>query len=217
MAFHRKGQPDEARKTLASAILSYDWTANQVRDIHGCICHILRREAEGTILPKMQSFLDGNYMPQDNDERLALLGVCQFTNRTCAAARLYSDAFASDVKLAEDINAGHRYNAARAAALAGCGLGADAARIDEAERTRWRCEARDWLRADLAAWAMPIDRGSRADRAPVRKMLTQWQADPELAGLRELGALEKLSVEERVEWLALWKEVDALRNRATSP
>src|SRR5262249_53996832 len=37
MALHRKGQADEARKTLASAVLSYDWSANQVRDNHGCI------------------------------------------------------------------------------------------------------------------------------------------------------------------------------------
>jgi tetratricopeptide (TPR) repeat protein len=214
MALHRKGQDDEARKTLASAVLSYDWTANQVRDIHSCIYHVLRREAEGTILPNLPGFLDGKYRPQDNDERFALLGVCQFTNRTCAAARLYFDAFATDAHLAEDLRAGYRYKAARAAALTGCGLGADGAKLDHAERTRWRRQARDWLWADLAASAMAIDLGSPADRALVRRMLTQWQADPDLAGLRNSTAMDQWPPDERKECLALWNAVGDQLGRA---
>jgi hypothetical protein len=42
------------------------------------------------------------------------------------------------------------YRAARCAALAGCGRGADGANLSEAERAPWRKQARDWLRADLA-------------------------------------------------------------------
>ena len=53
-----------------------------MRDQDGWICHVLRREAEAMILPDLPAFLGGNYQPRDNDERLALLGVCQFTNRT---------------------------------------------------------------------------------------------------------------------------------------
>ena len=110
-----------------------------MRDQDGWIYHVLRREAEGLILPDLPAFLEGTYQPRDNDERLALLGVCQFADRTAAAARLYADAFAADPRLAEDLAAGHRYNAARAAALAGGrprrgrrGLSA------REERTRWR-------------------------------------------------------------------------------
>jgi serine/threonine-protein kinase len=214
MALHRNGQANEARKTLASAVLSYDWTANQVRDIHGCIYHVLRREAEAMILPNLPAFLNGKYRPQDNDERLALLGVCQFTDRTGAAARLYSDAFVADAHLAEDLRAGHRYNATRAAALAGCGLLADAAKLDEAERTRWRRQAREWLRADLAARATTLDSGSPADYALVRKTMAQWQADPDLAGLRESNAMANLPMDERTECLALWQAVGNLLRRA---
>jgi tetratricopeptide (TPR) repeat protein len=214
MALHRNGQAKEARKTLATAVLSYDWTANQVRDIHGCIYHVLRREAEAMILPNLPKFLDGKYRPQDNDERLALLGVCQFTNRTGAAARLYSDAFAADAHLAEDLRAGHRYNATRAAALAGCGLRADEARLDESERTRWRRQAREWLRADLAAHATTLDSGSPADYALVRKTVARWQADPDLAGLRESSAMANLPADERTECLALWQAVGNLLRRA---
>ena len=40
-----------------------------------------------------------------------------------------------------------------------------------------------------------------------KKMLTLWQAEPDLAGLREPSALDKLSADERRECLALWDEV----------
>jgi hypothetical protein len=39
---------------------------------------------------------------------------------------------------------------------------------------------------------------------------------PDLVGVREPGALEKLSDEERKEWLALWREVEALLSRTAS-
>jgi hypothetical protein len=73
------------------------------------------------------------------------------------------------------------------------------------------------LQAALAVWARKLEGGTAADRAKVRDRWTRWQADPDLAGLREPGALDKLSAEERDEWLALWKEVGALLKRATSP
>jgi serine/threonine-protein kinase len=212
MALHQKGQADEARKTLASAVLSYDWSANQVRDVHGCIYHVLRREAEGLILPDLPSFLDGKYQPRDNDERLALLGVCQFTNRTRAMARLYADDFAADPALAEDLGAGHRYNAARAAALAGCGHGADASGLGEDERKRWRDQARQWLRADLAARARAFDAGPAA-RGDARTALNRWRSEPDLACVRDPGELGKLAADERKEYLALWTEVAAVLAR----
>jgi tetratricopeptide (TPR) repeat protein len=214
MALHQKGQADEARKTLASAALSHDWRADQVRDNPGCIAHSLRREAESMILPNLPAFMNGTYQPQDNDERLALLEVCQFTNRICAAARLYSDAFATDPHLAEDLRAGHRSNAARAAALAGCGLGLDATKLNLAEPTRWRRQARDWLWADLAACAKLLESKSEASRVLVRRILANWKNDPDLAGLRESSTIDKLSTDEREECLALWQAVENLLSHA---
>ena len=52
MALHRSGREAEARETLAAAVLSHDWSPDQVRDQDGWIVHILRREAERLILPK---------------------------------------------------------------------------------------------------------------------------------------------------------------------
>jgi hypothetical protein len=39
---------------------------------------------------------------------------------------------------------------------------------------------------------------------------------PALVGVREPGVLEVLPAAERAEWLALWKKVDTILNRATS-
>jgi serine/threonine-protein kinase len=145
MAQFRQGEKEAARHTLAAAIVAFDWRAAQADTPATWTCHILRRDAESLILPNLSAFLDGKYEPQDNDERLAFLGACQFRNRTRAMARLYADAFAADAaeaSLADDLSAGHRYNAARAAALAGCGHGADATSLGDEEKARWRDQAR---------------------------------------------------------------------------
>ena len=236
MAEHRQGQQKQARKTLASAILAFDWRATEADSRDVWICHIFRREAESMILPNLPAFLRGEYQPVDNDERLALVGFSQSQGLFHAAARLYADAFATDPALAErlasdcrsraalgdnqpvgrleELATECRYPAARCAALAGCGRGEDGAKLTEAERARWRRKAREWLRADLAVWAKTLDGGSGAARALVRKMLTQWQIDPDLAGLREESVLAKLPADERKDCLALWKEVAAVHERA---
>jgi serine/threonine-protein kinase len=213
MAQHRDGQTQAARQTLAAAILAYDWRAAQADNRDAWICHILRREAEGMILPNLPAFLDGTYQPQDNDERLALLGVCQFTNRTRAMARLYADALAATPTLADDLGAGHRYNAARAAAQAGCGHGADATGLGEEERARLREQARQWLQADLADRTRAFDAGSTTTRGAVRMALARWREDADLACVRNSGALDKLAADERKEYLALWAEVAAVLTR----
>jgi serine/threonine-protein kinase len=237
MAQHGKGKHKQARKTLATAVVGFDWHATQADSQDSWICHILRREAEALILPGLPAFFRGEHQPLDNDERLALVGVCQFQGRYHTAARLYADAFAADPKLVDTLTADCRsraalgdkqpvgrleelatecrYPAARCAALAGCGRGADGAKLSEAERTRWRRQARDWMRADLAMWARTLNGGSRAARSLIRKMLLHWQADPALAGLREGNALKTLSDEEGKEWTALWQEVDGLLHRTT--
>jgi serine/threonine-protein kinase len=174
---------------------------------------VLRREAETLIFPNTAAFLEGKYKPRDNTERLALLGVCRFKNRTCASARLYADAFAADATLADDPRFNHRYHAARSASQAGCGLGEDATGLEETERKRWRDQAREWLRADLAARARAFDAAPTAARAGVRKALTDWREDPDLACVRGSGELDKLAADERKEYLALWAEVAAVLAR----
>jgi serine/threonine-protein kinase len=217
MAQYRKGQEEEARKTFAAEIIRFDWGMAHAISRDHWIWHVLRREAEALIFPRIAEFLEGRYEPQDNIERLALLGVCRFKNQNFASAKLYADVFATDPKLADDPQVNHRYNAARAAALVGCGSSEDGCKLTQAERARWRKQARAWLQADLAAWSKKLDSGATMDQVLVTKTLTYWQADPDLVGLREPTALDKLSAEEREEWLALWREVEAILRRTARP
>ena len=58
----------QARQTLAAAVLAHDWRASQANDPSAWFLHVLRREAEGLILPNLPAFLNGMYQPQDNEE-----------------------------------------------------------------------------------------------------------------------------------------------------
>jgi serine/threonine-protein kinase len=213
MVQYRQGRKEVARQMLAAAVVGFEWGAAQADNPGAWMCHVLRREAERLILPNLPAFLRGEYQPGDNDERLALLGACQSMNRTRAVARLYAAAFAAAPSLAEDLGAGHRYNAARAAALAGCGRGADATGLGEDERVRWRAQARQWLRADLAARARAIDAGPTATPEANRTALTRWRNEPDLACVRDPGGLNKLPAAERKQCLALWADLAAVLAR----
>jgi serine/threonine-protein kinase len=213
MALHRSGQAAEARKALVAAVSAYDWRPSGLAHPNDWSAHVLRREAESIILPNLPAFLDGKYQPRDNDERLALLGVCQFTSRSLALARLYADAFAADPSLAEDQQTGRRCKAARAAALVGSARGEDVARVGEPERARWRQQARQWLRADLAAWNQALDRDPSAARDLLWRVGV-WRGDSELTGLFEPAELDKLAPDERKACVALSKEIDGLLTRA---
>jgi serine/threonine protein kinase len=155
---------------------------------------------------KLAAILRGDAKPGDADEQLRLAGLGVLKKRPAAAARLFAGAFAARPALADDLKAGHRHAAACAAAPAAAGQGQDATGLDAAERTRLRRLALDWLRADLALWAKQAESGTPPQRAALRQTLRNWQQDPNLAGLREEAALEKLPPAERAEWQKLWAE-----------
>src|SRR5207249_3460740 len=131
-----------------------------------------------------------------------------------AAARLWAEALDAEPGLADDRQAGHRYNAACAAALAGSGQGIDDPPPDEAARARLRARALGWLQADLAAWSRLLDTAPPDQRPAVAQTLAHWQADADLAGVREPGALDALPGPEREGWRALWGQVAATLARA---
>jgi serine/threonine-protein kinase len=166
---------------------------------------------------RLPAVLLGETGPIDAVDRVRFAEVCLLTKRYADAARLFEKAFTDRPQLAANMQAAHRYNAACAAALAGGGQDADGDKLSTAERARWRQQARAWLQADLAVWAQKLEGGTAADRAQVKTMMRRWQTDADLAGLREPGALGKLSAKERCDWLALWKEVGTLVEQATAP
>jgi serine/threonine-protein kinase len=222
MAQFKTGSRAESRKTLAETLRTYNWQS--AADERLWVSHVLRREAEALILPDVPPFRRKGVEPREDDERLALVEICQSKGLYRSAARLMTDAFAADPQSADDstrecreraarqsepsdrskaLKQDYRYLAARCAALAGSGIGDDAADIGDAERTSWRDRARQWLLADLKAWNTTPD----DPRGVAQQMLTLWQADPDLAQVREPDAIKKLTPDEREEWNALWTDV----------
>jgi tetratricopeptide (TPR) repeat protein len=155
---------------------------------------------------ELTAVLAGKAQPTDAREGAALAFHClKYRQKTAAAARLFAEAFARGPELATRLNA-HRYNAACAAALAGCGRGADAAKPSEPQRQKSRRQALAWLTAELAWWA----ERPGPDRP---KVLREWQTDSDLAGVRDAAALAKLSAPERAKWQKLWAGVAALASQ----
>jgi tetratricopeptide (TPR) repeat protein/tRNA A-37 threonylcarbamoyl transferase component Bud32 len=157
---------------------------------------------------RLLDVLAGKSEPAGARERLEWALLCLQTRRFVAATRLSGEAFAANGKLANDLEAGHRYRAALAAALAAVGQDRDAASLTTETRAALRKQAMDWLRADLDAWRVQGEASRR------EKALRSWRADKALAGVRDAEQLAKMPPDERVAWGALWAEVEQLSQSA---
>ncbi len=162
--------------------------------------------------------LQGKEQPKDAAERLSYAWLCQqnYKKRYAIAARFYSEAFAQEPQLTDDLNAQHRYNAACAGALAGCGQGMDADKLDAKGRAGLRQQALDWLRADLKAYRQLMEKSAGKASPAIAQRMQHWQKDSDFAGVRDGDALSRLPEAERHDWQQLWREVDTLRKRAQS-
>jgi eukaryotic-like serine/threonine-protein kinase len=167
---------------------------------------------------RLSAVLEGKARPKDAAERIAFAQFCQtYRKRYAAAARFFAEAFAAQPALAEGPGAGHWYNAACAAALAGCGQGQDVAGLDDKGRARLRKQSLDWLHADVGAWRQRLEKGPDKAGPAVAKQMQHWLGDADFAGVRGAAALAKLPEAERLQWQQLWEEVEALRRRAAGP
>src|SRR5262249_8151387 len=123
------------------------WTVSSARFVWEC-------ENLVAVDGKLPRIIKGELEPADTAERPWLAYLCKHPARRLYAAsvRFFEEAFAADPKLAENFQRRHRYDAAGAAAMAGCGQGKDDPTLDDDQRVRLRQQARDWLAADLAGW-----------------------------------------------------------------
>ncbi len=171
-------------------------------------------ERQARLAARLPAVLSGKLRPTDAAESLGFAQLCYNRKLHGSAARLWTEAFQADPKLADDMRTQNRYNAACAAALAGCGQGKDNPPLDEPNKARWRKQARDWLNADLAAWSRVLQNRPPGLRRPIPQTLQHWKTDPDLAGLRDPEALKRLPEAEQNSCRALWAEVDALLAKA---
>jgi tetratricopeptide (TPR) repeat protein len=164
---------------------------------------------------RLSAVLKGTAQPVDAGECLDFARLCQqYRQRYAAAARFYKEAFAANLKLADNLAVGLRYNAACAAALAGCGQGKDAGGLDEKERSRLRRQALDWLRADLVAWQGDLEKKPTKARRDIVQQMLHWLADRDFTGVRGEAALAKLPEAERAAWRRLWADVAQTLSKA---
>src|SRR5262249_33074438 len=147
---------------------------------------------------RLTAFLAGRGAPADPAIQMQMADLAQqrFKRLYHSAARLYRDAFTLQPLLA----GAHRYDAARCAALAGCGQGKDAGTLNAAARLRWRRQALTWLRAELAARDGQLKDGPPAEATQARQALEHWRRDSDLAGVRQKEALARLPAEEQSAW-----------------
>jgi serine/threonine-protein kinase len=168
------------------------------------------RQAERLVAleSRLPAVLRGDDKPKDALEGIHFADLAYKLKRSAPSARLYAEWLGADPKLADDMKAAYRYNAACAAALAGAGKGEDEAPLDAPEKARWRQQALDWLRADLAFWAKKAETGNAEVKALAGQTLQHWKVDSDLAGIRDETALEALPEGERKACRALWAQVD---------
>jgi serine/threonine-protein kinase len=175
---------------------------------------LTKTERQAPLADRLPLVLRGAIKPGGSAEALGFAQLCSWKGLYGASSQLWQDAFKAQPKLAEDMKAQHRYNAACAAALAGCGQGKDDPPLGEAAKARWRTQARDWLKADLAAWSRILENGPVHERHSISQTLQHWKADVDLAGIRDPAAPAKLPADERSACGALWAEVDAVLAKA---
>ena len=77
-----------------------------------------------------------------------------------------------------------------------------------------RKQAIQWLQADLNVWQRLLASDAPAERDMARNMLSRWQSEPDLAGLRDPDAVAKLPAEEAAACRELWSSVNATLNSA---
>jgi serine/threonine-protein kinase len=204
------GAEDELRRSVELVPEADEQLRRNLDRLLRCCQHL--RVLEG----RLPAVVQGKDKPAAAD-CLDLAELCFVKKHYAAAARLYAKALAATPQLTEDLRAGHRFNAACAAVLAGAGHGDDAAGLGDTERAGLRKQARDWLRLDLVAWAKTVDTGTAADRIQAQKTLAPWRDYPGLAGLRDPAAVDRLPSSERQECRALWRDFDTLLERAHGP
>src|SRR5262249_40749848 len=102
---------------------------------------------------RIPAYLARKDAPTEPSAQCDLAAWCLKHKRlTATAAHFYESAFSAEPKLADDLVAGDRFHAACAAALAGCGIGADAGELGADKRAVLRKQALDRLTADFNAW-----------------------------------------------------------------
>jgi hypothetical protein len=110
---------------------------------------------------------------------------------------LHAIAWPTPAERAAYLDAVYRDRPALRAELAGTGKTRDDPPPDGGTKAQLRRQARDWLQADLTAYAKLLAGKDPQAGSMVRQRLQHWKSDADLAGLRDRDAVAKLPAEKR--------------------
>jgi hypothetical protein len=205
---HLKPDTWRARELIATAWSDWgDWNA-AIEEHSEAVRKMIALEA------RLPALLSGNDRPADATELAEFAQLCSYKKLYVTSARLWSDAFAARPALVVDAGEENRYQAARAAAQAGCGLGEDDPSPDQMTRQRFRFQALDWLNAEVADVGRLLEEGTPLEFVDVPKRLGRWQIDPGWEELRGDAANDGSPLAERRAFRELWSKVEGLRLKA---
>jgi len=180
---------------------------------------MLAKRAETLIAlePRLPAVMNACEAPANAEEAASFARLAFARDQPEAAARLWIWAFAASPDLAADLAAMNRSQAALAAASAGTEGARERAGSGAEARAKWRRQAVEWLRADLADSTAIVSSGSFPQRAGVARRLSRWQVDPALASIRDEPALSALPEAERRSLREFWDRVQAVRSANPVP
>jgi tetratricopeptide (TPR) repeat protein len=211
LVLEQKGQFREALEELRRG---HEIGSRSPRWAHPSAQWVRRCERLVELDERLPAIREGKTTPASPDKRIELAGLCYSKRLHRDAARFFEEAFDAQPTLATNLGTFHRYNAACAAALAGCGQGQDADTPDDRDRGRLRRQALDWLRADLDEWRRLLDKEPDKVRSVLVQQMRIWLGDPDFAGVRGPEALARLPEAEREPWRRLWDDVATTLDRA---
>src|SRR5262249_55770233 len=144
-------------------------------------------------------------------ELLDLIDLCtHYKHYHATAAELSLLLFTAQPALADDLDRGLRFQAARAAALAAAGQSREPKKLSDEAQARRRAQALTWLHADWRRWRQ---RSAARDPKPLPGLLPRlpaWQQEPAFAQVRDPRELARLPAEVQKDWAKLWADVDPL-------
>jgi hypothetical protein len=197
----------EAKRALATEIIARRMSLREAVE------HFQRLDEEATGFPP------GFLLPRKDEQTLResvllyVWMVLSHQGQFTAAARWYGEVFRAQPHLLTGSPTVHRYQAACAAVLAGCGQATDAADLNANSRAGFRRQALDWLGAELEAQHRLLEKEPEKTRS-IYYELQHWLEDPAFAGVREPEALARLPEPERTAWQKLWADVADMLARA---
>jgi tetratricopeptide (TPR) repeat protein len=167
-------------------------------------------------LARLDGFASGRTVPASPAEAIEYAEIAYKppSRRYVLAVKLYRWAFTANPALADDLRAGHRYNAACLAVRAAVGLDEDMTEFGVDEWAFLTGVAMKWLREDLGCTAL-VAKDPKL-RREMRNRLLHWKVDEDMAPVREPSRRAAMPRADREAWQNIWAEVDAVLNEVAN-